>query len=431
MNKKPYELTASEAAGKIREGTLTSEELVASCLERIADREDAVRAWQYLDRDGAQAQARERDQRRPEGPLHGIPVGLKDIIDTSSLPTTYGSRAFQSNQPENDADCVQRLVDAGAVIMGKTVTTEFAFYSPGKTRNAHHPGYTPGGSSSGSAAAVADFHVPLALGTQTAGSIIRPAAYNGVVGYKPSFDEFSYQGIGVLVKSLDTLGGFTRDISDLTLLRRALAEQVKESVSAAKPPRIAVAQTALWEQAEPEMRKALAAFAAILGKAGADVAEMQLPQPFDALAESQTILLAVEAARTLGPKLAEHGDLIAPRTRALLTEAAAYDSDAYSAAAENIERCRSLMDAVFAECDLILTYAAPGEAPEGLEATGDPVFNRIWTAVRAPCISIPTGRGANTMPLGVQLVGPCGSDDELIANSAWVWERSDYDITPL
>lgn len=430
MTKEPFKLSASEAAKQIRDRTLTSEALVASCLERIDDREETVQAWQYVDPDAALFQARERDKQPTKGPLHGVPVGLKDIIDTKDMPTTYGSRAFHANEPTEDADCVGCLLNAGAVILGKTVTTEFAFYAPGKTRNAHNPGHTPGGSSSGSAAAVADFHVPIALGTQTAGSIIRPAAFNGVVGHKPSFGEFPYRGIGVLAASLDTLGGFTRDIDDLTLLRHALATQVPEQAVCSTPPKIAFVATPVWEQADTEMQAAMHAFMGKLSKHGATLTEMSLPEPFDQLVDSQSIVLAVQAARVLRPVIEKSRELIAPRTRALLIEADQYSSDDEIAAEKNIVACRTLMDSVFAEYDLILTPAATGEAPEGLEATGNPVFNRIWTAVHVPCISIPIGRGENGLPLGVQLVGARGEDDQLIAEAEWVWRCSDYEVAP-
>jgi amidase len=420
-------LSVSEAAARIAAGSLTSVALVEACLARIAEREAAVGAWTHLDAELALAEARARDAEAPRGPLHGVPVGLKDIIDTANMPTTYGSPIYAGHRPSQDAPCVKQLRAAGAVILGKTVTAEFATYHPGKTANPHNVAHTPGGSSSGSAAAVADFHVPLTLGTQTAGSIIRPASFCGVIGYKPTYNAFDYSGLHALSVSLDTLGVFVRSFADLSPVRRALSLKPPSrdiTAAGAKPPRIGFCRTGLWERGEPAMRAALEAAAQRLARAGAEVVEITLPPSFMELVDAQTLVFAAEGARGLAVEARDHAELLSPELRALLEKGRQYTADMEDAAHKLARQCRDELARVFHDVDVLLTPSSIGEAPAGLQATGDPLFNRIWTYLHVPCVTYPIGSGPHGLPLGAQVVGPLGADDDLIAHAWWMQQHS-------
>jgi Asp-tRNA(Asn)/Glu-tRNA(Gln) amidotransferase A subunit family amidase len=408
-------LTARAAAARIRKGSLTSEALVRACLDRIGERERDVGAWAFLDADQALAEARARDQATAQGPLHGIPIGVKDIMDTGDMPTGYGSRAYRGFRPAADAACVALARAAGAVILGKTVTTEFAALSPGRTRNPHGLEHTPGGSSSGSAAGVADFMMPLAFGTQTAGSIIRPASFCGVVGYKPSFGLVAPAGTKALAPSLDTIGGFARDVADAAFFIAALTERhdLVPTAPAARP-RIGVYRTEPWREAEPATIAAMAAARECFGRAGAAISERPAFPAFDRLLAAQVAIMGYEAARNLASERLNRASAIMPRTLALLAEglevsAAAYDEAQRCAAAARVE-----LDAFFGGCDAMLVPAAPGEAPPAA-TTGDPVFNRPWTLLHIPCIALPGHRGPAGLPVGVQLLGRPGGDAQLLA----------------
>ena len=424
-------LSVSEAAARIAAGSLTSVALVEACLERIAAREHDVGAWTHLDPEMALAEARARDAEAPRGPLHGVPVGLKDIIDTASMPTTYGSPIYAGYKPERDAPCVQQLRAAGAVILGKTVTAEFATYHPGKTANPHNLLHTPGGSSSGSAAAVADYHVPLTLGTQTAGSIIRPASFCGIIGYKPTYNAFDYGGLHALSVSLDTLGLFARSFADLTPARLALSlKPVSRRVTAPsdKPPRIGFCRTGLWDRGEPAMRAALEATAHKLARAGAQVVDITLPPSFMELVEAQTLIFAAEGARGLAMEARDRAELLSPELRALLEKGRQYTTDMETAAHKLAQQCRAELAMLFHDVDVMLTPASIGEAPVGLHATGDPLFNRIWTFLHVPCVTYPVAVGTHGLPLGAQVVGPVNRDDDLIAHAWWMQEHSGMQI---
>ena len=423
----PARLSLSEAARQIAEGSLTSEALVSACLERIAAREPQVGAWAYINPDHALAEARTRDSEKPRGPLHGVPVGLKDIIDTTDMPTEYGSPIYKGFHPPSDAQCVTRLRAAGAVIMGKTVTAEFATYHPGKTANPLNLAHTPGGSSSGSAAAVADNHVPLTLGTQTAGSIIRPASFCGVIGYKPTYNAFGYHGLHPLAPSLDTLGIFVRSFADLSPVRRALCiDPPKTSVIAPtdKSPRIGFCRTGLWERGDAAMRKALTSTALRLAKAGADVVEIELPPSFMDLVDAQTLIFAAEGLRGLANEWRDHRNQLSPELCELLEKAGSYTPDMEKAAHQLAAKCRAELAELTTEVDVLLTPGSVGEAPLGLEKTGDPLFNRIWTYLHVPCVTYPVGNGPNGLPLGAQVVGRHGDDDRLIAVAWWMQQHS-------
>ena len=419
----PNELSAAAAAQAMAQGKMTSQALVEACLARIRTREAEIGAWVHLDTEAALAQARACDRGPARGPLHGVPVGIKDIIETCDMPTGYGSAVYTGYQPAWDAPCVALLRAAGAVILGKTVTTEFAMFTPGKTANPHNPRHTPGGSSSGSAAAVADYMVPLALGTQTAGSIIRPASYCGVIGYKPSHGDFAIAGIKALSQTLDTLGGFARSVDDLALLRSVLVGAPAEVSSLARPPRIGLCRTPQWPQASADTQHALESAAARLAAAGAEVRDLDLAPEFTELCQAQEAIQVFEGARCCAHELLHHRDQLSARLVALLEPSDRITYTAYTAALGLAERCRRQLEAVFDTYDALLVPSAPGEAPEGLSATGDPLFNRMWTLLHTPAVNLPGLVGTHGLPVGVQVIGSVGQDDRLLAIAAWMQTR--------
>lgn len=398
------ELSATEAVALLSRREVSAEELTRACLERISKRDPEVHAWQFLDEERALAQARQAD-RSPQGPLYGVPVGIKDIIDTADMPTEYGCSLYRGHRPAADAACVAALRRSGAVILGKTVTTELAYFTPGKTRNPIHLGHTPGGSSSGSAAAVADSMVPIALGTQTAGSIIRPASYCGVIGLKPTFGEFPMAGIKVLARSLDTLGAFVRRVADLSLVYQAFSGGAWSVPAAPTPPRIGVCRTEQWPMASADAQSILFQSAEALRRAGAQVAEVGLDEGFRGLHDTQKVVMAFEMARELRRERDEHADKLGPQLLQLFAEGDAYSPSQYQAALAKAAECRRRIGSVFGRFDVLLTLSAPSEAPAGLASTGDPMFNRIWTLLHLPCVNLPAGRGEKGLPIGVQLVG--------------------------
>jgi amidase len=420
-------LSAAEAARRIAAGRLSSERLVRACLDRIAERDPEVGAWEQLDPDAAIAQARARDASPPLGPLHGVPVGVKDIIDTADLPTGYGSPIWAGHRPRCDAACVALVRAAGGIVLGKTVTTEFAYFTPGRTANPHDLGHTPGGSSSGSAAAVADHMVPLALGTQTAGSVIRPAAFCGVVGYKPTFGTVSRAGVLPFAESLDTVGAFARDVAGAALLVAVAAARpdlgTVDADAPARAPRIGVHPATSWGSAAEASRHALADAAARLDRAGAEVADADPPAWFADLPDAQRTVMAFEAARAFAPERRDHGDRLSPTLRALLDDGDRHSPAEYLDALRLARAGRQALAALFERHDLLLTPSAPGPAPPGLAATGDPMFNRAWTLLGTPCLHLPTGTAPGGLPVGVQLVGRPGGDAQLLAMAAWAEER--------
>jgi len=367
-----------------------------------------------LDAEGALAQARRIDGLRERPPLCGLPVGVKDLIDTADLPTGYGSKAHRGHQPARDAECVRRLRDAGAVILGKTVTTEFAVYSPGKTRNPHDPSRTPGGSSSGSAAAVADGMLPAALGTQTAGSVIRPASFCGVIGFKPTHGLLPLEGIHPLAPSLDTLGVFVREMEDVPLLLEVLGGSALRAPPL-RQPRLGLCRTEAWPRAAPETRRLVEDAATRLG-----AREVELGPVFDGLVDAQIAIMGSEAAESLKQ---EPEAQMSEKLREFLRAGRAVTADRLRAAREHAARCRLALEAVFEKVDALLTPAAIGEAPEGLEATGDPIFCRIWTLLGTPCVSLPVLRGPARLPIGLQVVGKSGADPLLVSTAAWIAAR--------
>lgn len=417
-----HRLSAAEAAERMAQGRLTSEALVEACLARVAEREPVTGAFQHLDPAKLREAARAADRAQRKSALHGIPVAVKDVIDTEDQPTTYGSVIFAGHYPKQDAACVARLHALGAIPFGKTVTTEFANFHPGKTTNPHNPAHTPGGSSSGSAAAVSDAMVPLAFGTQTAGSVLRPAAYCGIVGFKGSYGWFPTDGICPLAKEYDTLGLFARSVADIRLFRRAMKGDNSVEPVAPVAPRLALVRTRMWSEAEPAAQAMLEAAAKRLAAAGATVHELTLPFDDAELTKTHDVLMAVGCAEAHGALYERERDRL-KYTRVLIENGRATKPEVIAAGRAAFLAARAAMKDVFAGCDAILTLASPGEAPKGLAFTGPPIFNRVWTGLYVPCIALPHGRGANNLPLGVQLVGAQGEDAKLLALATWAEAR--------
>jgi len=421
MTVAPHRLGVVEAATAIREGRLSAEALVRSCLERIADREPLVRAWAHLDPEAAIAAARRADAAGAGGPLHGVPIAVKDLIDTHDLPTEYGTPIYRGHRPAWDASCVALARRAGAIVLGKTVTTEFAYFSPGPTANPHDLSRTPGGSSSGSAAAVADRMVPIGFGTQTAASVTRPASFCGLVGYKAGHGQFSLAGIRAFAVSFDSLGLLARSVADAQWLRGALlgVGMPAAAPSLARPPRIGVCRTPSWEAADADARAALATAAQRLADAGADVTEAPAPVGFETLVEVHRTIMACEAAASLAFEHDAHAARLSQPLRQLLDEGRALPRERFLAALEAAQLARAAFERWARGWDALLAPGAPGAAPVGLQATGDPVFSRMWTLLQGPSVVLPGLRAASGLPVGVQLVGRMGSDDALLALARW------------
>jgi Asp-tRNA(Asn)/Glu-tRNA(Gln) amidotransferase A subunit family amidase len=430
-------LSASDAARAVRDGNISAEQLVDACLARVRETEDQVQAWQFLDPEYVLKQARVRDEERakgePVGPLHGVPVGVKDIIDTEDMPTEDGTILHAGRTPAHDATVVARLRAAGAVIMGKTVTTECATYAPGKTRNPHNPAHTPGGSSSGSAAAIAAGMAPLALGTQTNGSVIRPAAFCGVYGFKPTHGLISRHGILKLSRTLDQPGLLARTLDDIALGCEVLVAGDEHDpdtrmhagipfrdIAAEDPPLppvIAYVKTPLWERTEPDTREAFAELVAALGDC---VAEVDFPgMALDALEIHRTIMEA-EMAAALVEEYERGRERLSDSLRGQLERGRAITAFDYQTACARIPLLNEGFTDLFDRCDAILTPAVAGTAPEGLASTGDPSFCTLWTLCGMPTVSLPLLQGENGLPLGVQLVGQRHRDARLLRTARWL-----------
>ena len=418
---RPSDLSAVEAAAAIAKGELSAQDLVESCLRRIAERADEVRAWAHLNADEAMAQARAADAMKPVGPLHGVPVGLKDIIDVAGMPTGFNSPIYPGYVPKADSACAAMIRRAGGLILGKTVTTEFANRHPGPTRNPHDLSHTPGGSSSGSTAAVADRQVPLGIGTQTSGSMIRPAAYCGIVGYKPSFGEISRVGVKQQSGSLDTLGLCARTVRDVELLRAVLTGIPYEpSEPFGFKLKIALCRPPEWDTAETYSREMVEQAARHLQSAGAEILDLTLPDElFAGWADDHRRIANFEGSRNFAHEKIRFKD----RLSRDLYEGRIRDGErciveAYIAAQRRAEAMRAWMDEAFENVDVVLTLSAAGEAPVGLGYTGNATFNSLWTLLYTPCLTIPYGVGPAGMPLGVQLVCRRFADEKLFAIGA-------------
>jgi len=416
-------LSATDVARMIHAGTITSQQVVEDCLERIVTRDDVVHAWVAFDAARAIEEARARDRVPAEGPLHGVPVGIKDIIDTADMPTQMGSPIYSGNRPAADASCVALLRRAGAVILGKTVTAEFAHVQPGATANPLDPAHTPGGSSSGSAAAVADFMTPLAVGTQTGGSTLRPASFCGVVGYKPTFGRINRAGVKPGAESLDTIGLIARNIEDVELMARVLIGSVSLPRRRETAPRIGLVRTHVWDSALPETVAALEDTAARLKAAGAEVREIRLPDSFENLYGARVLISNYERARVMAYEWDRHRERLSKAMHNAITDGLKIPADEYLKTLQIAQQCRHELPHVFEGLDALLTPSASGEAPKGLGSTGDPRFQDIWTVLHAPALTLPTHRGPNGLPVGIQLVARIYQDELLLTISKWVWRR--------
>jgi len=432
-------LGAVAAARQIREGKISAEELTRACLARIEAREAEVEAWAFLDPEHALRQARAADEwrkrGRPLGPLHGLPVGVKDIVDTPDMPTENGTVLHAGRRPRQDATLVSLLRAAGAIILGKTVTTELAVYGPNKTRNPHNPEHTPGGSSSGSAAAVADGMVPLAIGTQTNGSVIRPASFCGVYGYKPSHGLIPRTGVLAQSPPLDTVGVMAAGLEDLALLaeplmafdardpatqpraRANLLEVLRDAPPV--PPRLAFVRQPVWDQAAEDTK---AAFAELVEHLGERVEEVALPASFDDAIDLHQTIMEADLAKSFAREYERGGERLSSRLREMIERGQRTLAVDYNRAVARLAALNATLAEFFASYDAILTPAAPGEAPRGLGSTGSPVFCTIWTLCGTPAVTLPLLTGASGLPIGVQLVVEKGDDARLLRTARWLIE---------
>jgi Asp-tRNA(Asn)/Glu-tRNA(Gln) amidotransferase A subunit family amidase len=418
------QLEAWQSAALLARREITAVDLVRACLDRISERDADVQAFVALNADAALSHARQLDAGPVRGLLHGLPFGVKDLFDTFDLPTGYGSPIYEGHQPMADAAAVALCREAGAVLLGKTVTTELANMFPGVTRNPHNLTHTPGGSSSGSAAAVADCMLPLALGTQTAGSLIRPAAFCGVVGYKPSHNRVPKAGVKSLSETLDTVGGFGRSVRDVALLGavltgdRRLAED--STFAGTSAPRVGVCQTPEWSLTDDDTQQAWALAAIALGE---QASSLKLPPEISGLVTTQKQVQAYETARSLSHERLHHTHQLSQPLQALIADGLAISGETHAHHLQTAARARQQAAALFTTHDVLLAPSSIGEAPVGLSGTGDPLFCRTWTLLGLPCIHLPFTHGKTGLPIGLQLVGAYGDDHRLMAAAHWVHQR--------
>lgn len=421
---KLHELGAAQAAALLQRRELKAEDLVRACLERVAARDDDLHAFTHVDAVSALAQARALDAGPVRGPLHGLPLGVKDLFDTTDLPTAYGSALYAHHRPAADAASVTLCREAGAVVLGKTGTTEFAYFTPGPTVNPHNALHTPGGSSSGSAAAVADHMVPLALGTQTAGSIIRPAAYCGVVGYKPSLGRVVHAGVKSLSPTLDVIGGFGRNVEDAALLGAVLTGDLRLMENHLHGTlRIGLFPSPSWDQADADTQKAWEQATHALAKNSDHCQDQALVQDFGELIQLQKDVMSYEMARSLSFERLRHREALSPALQALLDTGMAISGAQHAANLQHTADWRLRIDALFERHDVLLTPSTTGAAPEGLAATGDPLFCRSWSLLGLPAVHLPLMRNARGLPVGLQLVGRMGEDHKLLAAARHIHDK--------
>lgn len=432
-----YSLGLLDTLRAYREGRATVQDYVASCSQRISALEPRVQAWEWFDPSRAMAEAEERAGGILQDlPLFGIPVGVKDIIATRGIPTRYGSRIYAGNVPTHSAWIVRRLEALGGLVMGKTVTTEFAYRQPGKTRNPWNTAYSPGGSSSGSAAAVASGFVPIAIGTQTLGSVIRPAAFCGVVGYKPTHGAISRTGIHPFAPTLDTVGVFARSVADAAWFGACLmGPDPRDDATLcagpektlhvpleplAAPPRLAIVHTPKWHLASDAQRQQFDGAIEKLRAAGASIREVNLPKLFDNAWDNVTVIMTREAVRSFASIESRHRIRLSPHLIEILDLGHRVTPEQYQRALARREEYRQWLDGVFERSDVIATIPAPGEAPEGIASTGDATFCSLWTQAGMPAVTIPIGLGARHLPLGLQLVGRHREDEHALKVASWV-----------
>lgn len=409
-------ISAVDIVERTTSGAATCEQVARDCLARVEAREPVVKAWSFIDPDLVLREARALDARMTRGPLHGVPVGVKDIIDTADMPTQMGSPIYRGHRTLSDAGCVALLRAAGALIFGKTVTCEFAGPTAGITTNPHNAAHTPGGSSSGSGAAVADFMVPFGFGTQTGGSVQRPSSFCGIVGYKPSFGLINPQGVKPAAESLDTVGLMVRTVEDAALFMRVLTNsEPVQWLSGDTPIRIGLCRTYAWGDAEEATRNAVEDAAGRLEQAGFSVRDVDLPSPCEELPKTREIINDFERARGMAWEWNAHAAQISEALAKSIRNGLAMPRARYVEALERVALCRQRAAGLFADVDVLLTPTANGEAPLGLANTGDHRFQSIWTQLRTPAVTLPTHAGPNGMPVGIQLIGARYADNRLLA----------------
>lgn len=419
-----HEQTASALVPQLQRREISAEQLAHACLERIQAREGDVQAWEYVAAESALEQARQLDRRPVQGLLHGIPVAVKDLFDTADMPTTYGSPIYASHKPVADAAAVALCRAQGALMLGKTVTTEFATFKPGKTRNPRRVTHTPGGSSSGSAAAVADCMVPLAFASQTAASVIRPAAFCGVVGYKPSFGMVNRTGVKALSDTLDTIGFIARSVEDVALFAAATTgDRSLMQLDVSHAPRIALCHTHEWPHADEDTHKAFEHAARVLALAGMPIRELQLPLLFSQLMQAQKEIMAFDLVRSLAHERLRHPHLLSEHLNQVVNSGLEIPVERHSANLQLAQSARGMVSNAFGAFEVLLAPSAIGEAPDTLSQTGDPVFSRVWTLLGLPCVHLPFFKGSTGMPVGLQVVGRHGEDKVVLRVAKWLMER--------
>ncbi|MDP2356381.1 MAG: amidase [Beijerinckiaceae bacterium] len=414
-------LSVVEAAGAIARGQITSRQLVRALIERIEAREGVVRAWASFDADHALAQAHTCDEGKASGPLRGVPVAVKDVLNTFDYPTQMGSPIYDGWQSRNDAACVAMLRNAGAVVLGKTITCEFAGTHPNVTTNPFDASRTPGGSSSGSAAAVADFMAPIALGTQTGGSVLRPASFCGLVGFKPTFGGYNREGLRFAAECIDTIGLLSRTIEDVAYCDHVLRGAIPSVLAPLeKAPRVGLCRTYMWSLAQSETRDSVAKVVAQIEAAGVRVEEFELPPHFAGLTKARAIINDVERARSLAWEWTAHRDKLSPVLVKTMESGIAIPDSDYRDALRQVASARLEADTVLRRYDVVVAPAVNGEAPVGLHYAGDPSFQALWTLLHVPSMTLPAHRGPNGMPVGIQLVAPAGDDTMLLRAALWM-----------
>jgi Asp-tRNA(Asn)/Glu-tRNA(Gln) amidotransferase A subunit family amidase len=432
-------LSVVEMVQSIKKGEITSEELVKSYIEQIKKKEKDVEAWEFFDEEFVLSQAKKLDslhQSGKHGDLHGIPVGIKDIFDTEDMPTTDGTEIHKKNPSLSDCTVVSKLKQAGAIIMGKTVTCELAYYSPGKTKNPHDLSRTPGGSSSGSAAAVASHMVPLAIGSQTNGSVIRPASYCGVIGYKPTKGLISRHLVLQISRALDQVGIFSNSIEDAALISEQIIGHDKQdpdtslnprpkllAASRQKPPMeplLAYIKLPFMDKLDEDVMEG---FNEVKDELKGQINEIELPAGFDGIPDWHKIIMESDMARSFSEEYKKSKNKLSDKIVEAIERGMKYSSVEYNEAFSKIEVANTYFKQFFHDYDAILTPSANGEAPKGLESTGDPIFSTIWTYCGMPSISLPLLQGKNGLPVGVQLVSSLYDDERLFRNASWLTSK--------
>ncbi len=418
-------LSATDAAKKLATREISAEQYLRACLERIEEREKDVHAFAFINRDGALARARQLDAGAVLGPLHGLTLGIKDVFDTYDMPTQGGSRAFENYRPSQDAGCIAYARKMGAIMLGKTVTAELATFPPNETRNPLNLAHTPGGSSSGSAAAVADFMVAAATGTQQFGSLIRPAGYCGVIAFKPTYNLIPKRGVWANSDSCDTVGVMARTVPDVALVTSAMIEfpALRAFVDRADDvpaPKIGLCRSYEWDKCDAHMKAAFEAARGPLAAAGAKVSEIALPERFRGMAAAQSLVSNFEMSRGFSDVVIRFGDKLRKPLYDRSTAGLKITGEEYQRAQKLGRECRQQFADVLGDCDVLLTPAATGEAPKGIEYTGDPIMNGVWSFMHTPSVSVNGGYGPNGLPLAMQVIGRLDDDARTLACAHWV-----------